>query len=492
MKPHHRIHRPGAVSAFATAFEHLEARWLMAVHFAIDADQNVHPISRYIYGVNQSITGAFSKATLTRSGGNRMTAYNWENNASNAGSDYLYQNDAFLGGGNTPGGAIAPVLANASANNAGAIITIPMAGYVSADKNGGGDVRYTGNTWNGSTWVNGTANPDYLSQRFKVSLPRKGSAFTLTPDTNDANVYQDEFVNWIKQPYPYSQTDPNRPIFFDLDNEPDLWNATHLEIHPNAPTYAEMVQRTTDYAGAIKDVAPNALIFGPVNYGWQGYVRLQSAPDANNRDFQEFFLQQMKAASTAAGKRLLDVMDVHWYPEAHGTNNIRITDNDNSAATVAARLQAPRSLWDSTYTESSWITQSLGNKPINLLPRLQTKINTYYPGTKLSITEYNYGGANHISGGIAEADVLGIFGRDGLFAATEWPLQGSEPFISGGFNMFRNYDGAGSAFGDTSIKASTDDAVNSSVYASVDSSNPDVLTIVAKKRVKNKEKKRKN
>ncbi|HEY7090651.1 MAG TPA: glycoside hydrolase family 44 protein [Tepidisphaeraceae bacterium] len=438
---------------------------MSTVHFAIDAQQSVHPISRFIYGVNQSLSGAYSNLTLTRDGGNRWTAYNWENNASNAGSDFQFQNDSFLGGGNTPGGAISPMLSNAAAHNAGAIVTIPINGYVSADKNGGGDVRNSG--------------PNYLQTRFKQELPRKGSAFSLTPDTTDGFVYQDEFVNWVKTNYPYGQTDPNKPIWFELDNEPDLWNSTHAEVHPNAPTYAEMVQKTVDYSGAIKDVEPNALVFGPVNYGWQGYIRLQSAPDANNRDFQQFFLQQMQQASQTAGRRLLDVMDVHWYPEATGTNGVRIINNDNTAPTVAARLQAPRSLWDPTYTESSWITQFSTLGPINLIPRLQTKINTYYPGTKLAITEYNYGGGNDISGAIAQADVLGIFGRDGIFAANEWPLSGTEPFIAGGFNMFRNYDGGNSTFGDTSIKASTDDVPDSSVYASLDSAHPGVLTIVA-------------
>jgi hypothetical protein len=465
----------------ASIFEALEPRRLFTadVHFSIDAAANVHAISRFIYGVNQSLDGNYANLTFTRSGGNRLTAYNWENNASNAGSDWFFENDNYLGGGNTPGGAIMPMLANASARNAGALVTIPMAGYVSADKNGDGDVRYTGNTWNGTGWVQGTPNPNYLQQRFKVSLPRKGSAFTLTPSTTDGFVYQDEFVNWIKTNYAYGQSDPNRPIWFALDNEPDLWNATHAEVHPAAPTYAEMAQRTIDYAGAIKDVIPNTLVFGPVNYGWQGYIRLQSAPDANGRDFQEFYLQQMRQAEIASGRRLLDVLDVHWYPEAHGTNNIRITEQDTSAATVAARLQAPRSLWDPMYTESSWITQFSTLGPIKLIPRLNTKINTYYPGTKLAITEYNYGGGAHISGGIAQADVLGIFGRDGIFAANEWPLAGNESFIGGAFKMFRNYDGANATFGDTSIGASTDSVANTSVYASVDSTNPNVMTLVA-------------
>jgi len=222
----------------------------------------------------------------------------------------ILQTDNYLGGGNTPGGAVAPTLVDAANHNAGALITIPMAGYASADKLGNGDVRYNGNTWNGSTWVNGTPNPNYLAERFNQMLARKpGGGFSLNPDTTDDFVYADEFVNWVKTNYGYGQTDANKPIWFSLDNEPDLWNSTHAEVHPAAPTYVEMVQRTTDWSKAIKDVEPGALVFGPVNYGWQGYIRLQDAPDANGRDFQQFYLAQMKAASQAAGRRLLDVME---------------------------------------------------------------------------------------------------------------------------------------------------------------------------------------
>ena len=79
------------------------------VTFAIDSTQDVRAISRFIYGMNGWDPAARpANLTLSRSGGNRMTAYNWETNASNAGSDYLNQNDDFLGGGNTPNGAVGP------------------------------------------------------------------------------------------------------------------------------------------------------------------------------------------------------------------------------------------------------------------------------------------------------------------------------------------------------------------------------------------------
>jgi hypothetical protein len=433
------------------------------VQFTIDAGQNVRPISRFIYGTNLKLDGPLANLTLTRLGGNRWTAYNWVTNASNAGNDYQFQNDAYLSKSNAPGAAVAGRLDNAAERKAGIILTVPMAGHVAADKKGGGDVRKSG--------------PDYLKTRFLPSLPSKGKPFTLTPDPKDP-VYQDEFVHWVNTKYPHGATDPERPIFFCLDNEPDLWSSTHAAVHPQRATYAELVEKTVAHAKAIKAVQPKALVFGPVNYGWQGFVRLQNAPDAKNRDFQEFYLQQLAQAEKAHGKRLLDVLDVHWYPEAQG-GGVRVLGK-STPEVIAARLQAPRSLWDPTYTETSWITKDVLRGPIKLLPRLFDKIDRHYPGTKLAFTEYNYGGGGHISGGITQADVLGIFGRGGVFAACQWPLQAKETFVAGAFRMYRDFDGKGGTFGDTSVLAATDDNAASSVYASLDSGKaPKYLIVVA-------------
>ena len=72
----------------------------------------------------------------------------------------------------------------------------------------------------------------------------------------------------------------------------------------------------------------------------------------------------MKAAEDSAGHRLVDYLDLHWYPEAKG-GGARIvfdtapTDAAKLAAYQEARMQAPRSLWDPAYKESSWITGSV-------------------------------------------------------------------------------------------------------------------------------------
>jgi hypothetical protein len=449
------------------------------VNFEIFSTQDVKPISRFIYGMNGWDPAQRPRnLALSRSGGNRMTAYNWETNASNAGSDYFNQNDDFLGGGTTPNGAVKPGLEAARNAGAGMIVTMPLIGYVSADKNGGGDVANTAN---------------YLQTRFHQSPARKGTAFTLTPNTADAFVYQDEYINFLDESYPGAFGAANNPLMISLDNEPDLWQHTHARLRGDSDpmtqagqtaTYAEMVQRTIEYADAAKDVNENALIFGPVNYGWQGMIRFQDASDANNRDFLEFYLAQMAAAEGSNGHRLVDVLDVHWYPEARGVcasnpmDGCRVTEEATDAGVVAARKQAPRSLWDATYTESSWITQFSTNGPIRLLPRLQDKITANYPGTRLAITEYNYGAANHISGAIAQADALGVFGREGLFAATLWRLAANNDFIYGGFDMYRNYDGANGSFGDTSVRATNSDVANASVYASVNTGDASRLVLV--------------
>ncbi|HMJ15945.1 MAG TPA: endoglucanase A, partial [Polyangiaceae bacterium] len=103
------------------------------------------------------------------------------------------------------------------------------------------------------------------------------------------------------------------------------------------------------------------------------------------------------------------------------------------------------------------------------------------PGTKLSISEYNYGAGGDISGGIAQADVLGIFGREGLFASNLWLLGSSNAYLYGAFAMYRNYDGAGAKFGDTSVSAGTSAVDRSSVYASTLAGSNNVVVVVLNK-----------
>jgi len=117
--------------------------------------------------------------------------------------------------------------------------------------------------------------------------------------------------------------------------------------------------------------------------------------------------------------------------------------------------------------------------PIYILGRLQSRINAEFPGMKIAITEYENGGWNHIAGTIAQADNLGIFGAQGVFAANFWPPNGTYSYALAGFRAFRDFDGANSSFGDTSLQATSSNVQNVVVYASTDSTTPGRVVFVA-------------
>jgi len=124
-----------------------------------------------------------------------------------------------------------------------------------------------------------------------------------------------------------------------------------------------------------------------------------------------------------------------------------------------------------------------------MIPRLLGKIAAAYarnataaPG--LSFSEYNAGCETSIEGGVAEADLLGIFGREGVYAATAWPLQAVTTagaltnYLVAAYDAYRNYDGKGSTVGDTTVRATTTDVESTSVYAFAHSTDPSAIDVV--------------
>jgi hypothetical protein len=456
---------------------------IAAANITITIDPSItKPISPYIYGINfyAGITGAPPLLTFDRAGGNRWTAYNWETNASNAGSDYIYDNDNYLSSSIVSAEAVRTFIAADQSKGVASLVTFQLQGLVSADESGPVSV----------------ANPPDLT-RFKTVVDKKSSVsnvpFTITPPTTDANVYMDEFAWALDQNFlgmGIFGASPTHATFISLDNEPELWNSTHLEVQGSAAVTSDnYITKTIALSKALKDQFPNVIIFGPVHYGFQGLYNwqgeLSSTPSGTNW-FPDKYLQALKTASTAYGKPLVDVYDFHWYVEEYDSSGTRILDLKSttpSDAQVQLIVQSPRALWDPTFNDTGnsnpWIYQELGSTPINLLGRLETKINAENPGMKISITEYENGGWNHIAGTIAQADNLGIFGSRGLFAASFWPPNGTYSYALAGFRAYRGFDGANACFGDTSLQASSSNVQNVVVYASTDSSTPGRTVLVA-------------
>jgi mannan endo-1,4-beta-mannosidase len=239
------------------------ARADIEVRFDVDLGKDVRDISPLIYGSNSDEVTHADGVTFRRSGGNRLTGYNWENNASNAGFDYIHSSDSYLGGGEVPAKAMTDFLDKSLAAGEASIITLPAAGYVAKDKNGAVSVAETA-----------------PSARWVKSVFEKGKPFTQTPDLTDDAVYTDEFVDLLVKRYGGAAADKGVK-YYDVDNEPGLWPSTHPRIHPNPPTCVELIERTSGVAIAVKKVDPKAEIFGGVFYGYGDFATLQDSPDSN-------------------------------------------------------------------------------------------------------------------------------------------------------------------------------------------------------------------
>lgn len=447
----------------------------------INTNNNRQAISPLIYGTNQQMEGDENLTTM-RLGGNRMTAYNWENNASNAGADWFHSSDTYMCSAieyplsatecaSSASGVVDHFVEYSKNHGYVPIVTLPMSGYVAADKLG--DV------------LAAEAAP---SARWKIQQPKKGSAFQYPPNPADNYVYDDEQVWHLVQKYGTSAAGGVR--IYELDNEADLWDSTHLRIHPTAVGAAEWVTKGVALSKAIKDVDAGAEVFGPVFFGvWS---MLSQGADWNavkgsHQWYASYYLDQMKQASDAdGGRRLLDAIDIHYYSEAreglyppfnYSSGQCRITEDAcTSALAQQSRLQAPRALWDPAFTENSSVGQ-WATTALPLIPKVQAAINAYYPGTKIAFTEHAFGGGNDYSGGIATADSLGIFGKYGVYVATLWKTAYGL-FHSAAYKLFRNYNGINGTYGDTKVYCESDDITNMTTYASINGTDDSVVHLI--------------
>lgn len=444
------------------------ARSQDTLRFQVNTRQARSYISPYVYGVNDN----YARATARRLGGNRLTSYNWEHNASNAGHDYIHHSDDYVPWQqgvpdslmSRAGSALRYFHDRSIAQGAYSLVTLPMAGYVAADK--------------GGTVSAADAAP---SSRWKEVRVRKGAPLSLAPDLTDSFVYVEEELNFLLQQYGLSGS-PTGIHGYSLDNEPCLWFSTHPRLFGETHVAVDtLLRRSVALARLIKEMDPGAEVFGPALYGYNAYLDLQQAPDwaAHNVDydmFVQYYLAEMRRQDSIGGQRLLDVLDLHWYPEYNFTSRSSPFGDGTDPATNKARMDMPRSLWDSTYVENTWIGNGHQARILPVLPKLRSYISQYYPGTKLALTEYSYMGGNHPSGGVAQADALGTFGRQGLYMANYWGAVNN--YIKAGFDLFVDYNGQGGRFGDSTVTASTSNIEYSSVYASVEAGNDGKVHVV--------------
>lgn len=447
----------------------------------VTPSEHIKKISPYIYGVNSGVDLNKVSAGSIRLGGNRMSAYNWENNMSNAGSDYYNLSDMYLITDvpdefkRVPGGPALALSDQAQKHNVPyTLLTLQMLGYVTSSKKG-------------RVGEENAAPSDYW---VKVEN-RKGGEFTLEPDKKDGTIYNDEYLNYLFSKLGKSDSGTGIKAFA-LDNEPALWKHTHSLVQKSSLSCEELVRKSVDLAAVVKEMDGGAEVFGPSLFGYSAFNTFAGAPDwqqlkdANGyRWFIDYYLDEMHKAEESVGTRLLDVLDIHYYTEAKGVCGERSCRHYDNDGCVKARLDSVKSLYDETYREDSWITDT-GAEFFPLLPNLQQSIDKYYPDTKIAFTEYNFGGGDHISGAVAQADMLGIFAEYGVYFASIWSFDNNDYQLAA-INMFTNYDGGRSGFGDTLVKSEYETG-DVSVYSAVDGEDGGDVRIIVTNRSIHEEK----
>jgi hypothetical protein len=335
-------------------------------------------------------------------------------------------------------------------------------------------------------------------QRTDPNLPDAGNGKKpdgtriLTNDPSDANVPSDEdfqrgYVDHLVKKW--GKASSGGVKFYLMDNEPGIWHETHQDVHPSGATSKEIADDIIAYGTMVKSIDPGALVVGPEEWGYMALASsgsdkqysdahgsVTNSPDLVSRggmDNMAWILDQIHQHDLKSGKRTLDYLTIHCYPQNAGRG---FTDDADQL-----RNQSTRQLWDASYVDGSWIKDN-----IMMIPRLRAMVDQYYPGTKIGITEYSWGPENNISGATTQADVLGIFGREGLDLGTRWIVPQNGSLVFKAFQMYRNYDGKKSTFGDISISDISDSNPDDlSSFAAIRKSDGALTVIVVNKSVHN-------
>jgi mannan endo-1,4-beta-mannosidase len=169
------------------------------------------------------------------------------------------------------------------------------------------------------------------------------------------------------------------------------------------------------------------------------------------------FVRGMRKASESQGKRLLDVVDVHWYPEVYYVKDgkkLRLSDDIDFDPVVAEKqFEALREFWDPTFKLAdvgleSWAFSN-GNDarlwtPFHpTIPALKGIIDRAWPGTKLAFNEYSSGSGSRYHGALLRTAALGIFMQEDLYMSQVWAQPGKASFSFYAHKLYGNYDGQG-------------------------------------------------
>jgi len=212
---------------------------------------------------------------------------------------------------------------------------------------------------------------------------------------------------------------PNHFRYWSMDNEPEIWSGTHDDVYPTQPPVEDFLASYFETAQQARALMPQIKLLGPVaanEWQWFNWDNTKITDADGSYTWLEYFIKRVGEEQQVRGVRLLDVIDVHFYPQDTDPADIlqlhRIWFDASYVYPFANGVKrAGASEWDDSITSEylfarcrAWLDQYLG--PGN--------------GVTFGVTEMGIHDAEPSVTAVWYASTLGTFADEGVEVFTPW------------------------------------------------------------------------
>lgn len=444
------------------------------VQITVNIRENRKEISPYIYGRNNSLSDNSSKplssaewqrlrdagVTFFREGGgNNSTKYNWRLHLS---SHPDWYNNVYAHNWDYAAQSLQQNIPGAQG-----MWTFQLLGKVAGNTNNNfDDWQYNQSQWwsgvsqnlAGGGVVNPAGGPDAMVEG--------------NPDLYLVNWPADSTVKILDHWFGAGGLglDSNRLRYWNMDNEPEIWEGTHDDVMPTQEPAESFMQRYFAVAKAARAKFPGIKLVGPVTANeWQWYNWADT--DWANEIWYEgirypwlkFFIKRIADEQKASGIRLLDVLDVHFYPTSQVSSQIvqyhRVFFDKNYVFPEANGVKTINGIWENNINKEY------------IFERCREWLNEYMGeghGVTFGVTETGIALDDPNVTAVWYASTLGEFMKNDVEIFTPWTWRKGMWEV---LHLFSRYNKP------VSVKAESGDETYVSAYPSASADN-DSLTLV--------------
>ncbi len=389
---------------------------------SVDASADRKLVSPYIYGRNNSYSNSFGTTSsasdmvlfkeaglrLAReNGGNNATKYNWRKKIS---SHPDWYNNVYDRDWTTLSQTIV-----ANAPDMQVMWAFQLIGKVASNKNNNfNDWGYNQSQW----WSGCTQN---LAGGGTVNAAG-GSVATVNgnPALYTVDWPADSTTAILKHWFGANGAELNSGnfIYWNMDNEPEIWNGTHDDVMPTLLTASAFMDKYFAVAKKARALYPGIKLCGPVcanEWQWYKWGSESLMIDGKYYCWLEYFLKKVAEEQKATGVRLLDVVDIHWYPGETSATDIlqlyRIFYDKTYVYPGANGVKTINGGWDTSQTKefifqriADWLTQYFGENH----------------GIGIGLSESGIESTDANINSVLYASLLGTFANNGVELYTPW------------------------------------------------------------------------